>query len=132
MVDSSLRVTRALLRFLLSIAEMSRFPRLENPLANGQGLDLDCGGGDMPTGCTSTRVVAPVPDLEKLLSRIEDVVDIVGDSCPSGPGNSTTHCQEPYSRLDRVSPSNVMVPITILAVIPLVMSTDRLARKQTF
>lgn len=134
MVDSSLRVCRALLKSLLSIAEMSRFLRLEDPLANdaSQGLDFDCGGGDRTTCCTSTRVVLPVPDLEKLLSRIEGSVDLVGNSTPSEPESSTTHCQDPYSRFDRGSPSNVVVPMTILALIPLVMSRDRLARKQTF
>ena len=68
MVDSSLRASRALLRFFLSIAEMSRLLRLEDLLPNdaSQGLDLDCGGGDRTTGWTSTSVVVPVPDLEKL------------------------------------------------------------------
>ena len=128
MVDSSLRAARALLRLFLSIAEISRFLRLEDPLENdaSQGLDFDCGCGDRTTGCTSTSVVQPVPDLEKLLSRIEGAVDVGGESCPAGPGSSTTHCQEPYSRLGRV------VPLTILAIISLVMSTDRMARKQTF
>ena len=106
---------------------MSRFLRLEDPLDNdaSQGLDFDCGGGDSTPGCTSTSVVLPVPDLEKLLSLIEGAIDLVGDSTPSGTGSSTTHCQEPYSRLDGV-------PITILAIIPLVTSRVRLARKQTF
>ena len=127
MVNSSLRIVRALLRFFLSIAEISRFPRLEDPLENdaSQDPDVACGGGDRTTGCTSTSVVFPVSDLEKLLLIIEGAFELVGDCTPSETGSSTTHCQEPYSRFDGV-------PITILALISLVMSRDRLARKQTF
>lgn len=109
---------------------MSRFLRLEDPLPNNasRGLDLDCDGGDRTTCCTSTSVVVSVSDLEKLLSRIEGAIDLFGDLGPSGPESSTTHCQDPYSRFGRDSPSDVVVPMTMLEFIPLVMSTDKLAR----
>ena len=134
MVDSSLRISRALSRFLLSIAEMSRFFRLDNPIANdaSRDLDFDFGGCDRTTCCKSTSVVVSVSDLEMPLSEIEGAIDLFGDSTPSGPERSTTHCQDPYSRFGRVCPSNVVVPMTILAFSPSVMSPDRLARKQTF
>ena len=134
MVDSSLRFSRALLRFLLSIAEMSRFLRLENPFANdaSRGLDFDFGGGDGTPCCTSTSVVVSVSDLDKLVSEIEGAIDLFGDSTPSGTESSTTHCQDPYSRFGRVCPSTVVVPMTILAFSSSVMSTDWFAREQTF
>ena len=133
-VDSSLRVSRALLRFLLSTAEISRFFRLENPVANdaSRGLDFDFRGGDRTTCCMSTSVVVSVSDLEKLFSEMEGAIDLFGDSTPSGSESSTTHCQVPYSLFGRVCPSNVVVPMTILAFSPSAMSNDRLARKQTF
>ena len=113
---------------------MSRFFRLENPVANdaSRGLDLDFGGGDRTACCTSTSVVVSVSDLEKLWSEIEGAIDLCGDSTPSGPESSTTHCQDPYSRSGKDCPSNVVVPMTILAFSPSVTSTNRLARKQTF
>lgn len=118
----------------MSIAEMSRFFRLENPVANdaSRGLDFDFGGGDRTACCTSTSVVVSVSDLEKLLSEIEGAIDLFGDSTPSGPESSTTHCQDPYSRFGKDCPSNVVVPMTILAFSLSVTSTNRLARKQTF
>ena len=113
---------------------MSRFLRLEDPLANdaSQGLDLDRDGDDRTICCTSTSVVLPVPDLEKLLSSTEGATELVGDSGPSGPESSTTHCQDPYSLFGGVSGSGIVVPMTILAFIRLVMLTNRLARKLTF
>lgn len=113
------------------MAEMSRFFRLENPVANdaSRGLDFNFGGGEGTTCCSSTSVVVSVSDLGKLLSEMEGAIDLFGDSTPSGTESSTTHCQDPYSRL---GPSPVVVPMTILVISPSVMSMDRLARKQTF
>lgn len=114
MVESSLRIERALGRFLLSMVEMSRFLWLENPVAKDASRGLDFGfegeGGDRTPCCTSTSVVVSVSDLEKLSSEI----DFFGDSAPSGPESSTTHCQDPYSRFGRLCPSAVVVPMTIL------------------
>ena len=76
--------------------------------------------------------MASVSDLEKLLSEMDGVIDLFGDSTPSGPESSTTHCQDPYSRFGRGCPSDVVVPMTILEFSPSAMSTDRLTRKQTF
>lgn len=110
---------------------MSRFFRLENPFANeaSRGLDFGFGGGDGTTCCTPTSVVVSVSDLEKLLSETEGAIDLLGDSIPSGPESSTTHCQDPYSRLGRVWSSNVVVPMTILAFSPSVISTDKVGQK---
>lgn len=109
---------------------MSRFFRLENPFANeaSRGLDFGFGGGDGTTCCTPTSVVVSVSDLEKLLSETEGAIDLLGDSIPSGPESSTTHCQDPYSRLGRVWSSNVVVPMTILlkAVNNVMLKTSRL------
>ena len=104
MVDLSLRTSRALLRFLWSIAEMSRFFWLENPVANNpnRGLGFDFVGGDRTSCCVSTSVDVSVSDLEKLVSEMEGVIVLFGDSSPSGPESSTTHCQDPYSRFGKV------------------------------
>lgn len=138
-VESSLRMERALGRSLLSMAEMSRFFRLEKPVAKdaSRGLDLGFGvggggGGDRTPCCTSTSVVVSVSDLEKLPLEMEGEVELFGDSTASGPESSTTHCQDPYSRFGRLCPSTSVVPMTILAFGPSVMSADRLARKRTF
>ena len=129
--ESSVRTERALGRFLLSMAEMSRFLRLEKPVARdaSRGLDFGfgdgAGGGDRTPCCTSTSVVVSVSDLVKLPLEREGEVDVFGDSIPSGPESSTTHCQEPYSRFGRLCPSVVVVPMTILAFGPSVMLMDR-------
>ena len=118
------------MRFLLSIAEMRRFFRLENPVANdaSRGLDFDFGDGDRTDRCPSTSVVVSVSDLGKLFSEIEVAIDLFGDSFES----STTHCQDPYSCFGMGCPSNVVLPMTILAFSLSVTSTNRLARKPTF
>ena len=117
-VDSSVRMERALGMFLLPMAEMSRFFRLEKPKSLDFGFG---GGGDRTPCCTSTSVVVSVSDLEKLPSEMEGAIDLFGDSTPSGPESSTTHCQEPYSRFGRLCPSAVVVPMTILVFSPSVM-----------
>lgn len=77
----------------MSIAEMSRFFRLEDPVAKdaSRGLDFDFRGGDRTTCYTSMSVVVLDSDLEKLLSKIEGAIDLFGGSTPSGPESSAIH-----------------------------------------
>ena len=64
LVELSLRISRALLRFLLSIAEMSRFFPLRKVVNDAdRGLVFNSGGG-----CMFTSVVASLSDPVKLLS----------------------------------------------------------------
>ena len=130
MVDSSSRISRALLRFLLSMAEMSRFFRLEKPVDKdpNRGLVLGLCCGDETTGGTSTSVVVSVSVLE--ISEMEGAIDLFGDSTPSGTESSTTHCQDPYSRLGRgCCPSDDVGAITRLVFNPSATSTDTLTKE---